>query len=104
MGMKKGQKQYGKEFTVQVMIMHYHEGKSCREIADYFNLPNKKVIGNIIMREHARQKREVKGITQKRKGRPRIKPLSTIEQLEAENKRLQMENDLLKKFHEELRR
>ena len=56
------------------------------------------------MREHARQKREVKGITQKRKGRPRIKPLSTIEQLEAENKRLQMENDLLKKFHEELRR
>lgn len=70
------------------MIMHYKEGKSCREIAEYFSLPNKKVIQNIINREHRRQKKIEQGIIFKAKSRPRTKPISTLEQLQKENHKL----------------
>lgn len=34
----------------------------------------------------------------KKRGRPRIKPLTTIEELTAENKQLRMENELMRSF------
>ena len=67
------------------------EGKSQQEIAKELGLASKKVIKNLLYRE--RQK-EIQGVP-KFRGR---KPAKTLQEYKYENKRLRMENELLRDF------
>ena len=73
---------------VQQMIS---EGMCYREIAKYYGFDNPKVIKSLIYRE---KKKTLSGIP-KQRGR---KPAKTLSEYKYENKRLQMENELLRDF------
>ena len=68
-----------------------NKGKTQREIAKKLGLANEKVVWNLLYRE--RQK-EIQGIP---KFRSR-KPAKTLQEYKYENKRLKMENELLRDF------
>lgn len=80
--------------TIKSML---NEGVSQREIANTLKLENSKVIRNLLYRE---RHKELSGIP-KRRGR---KPAKTLQEYKYENKRLQMENELLRDFLSELER
>ena len=67
------------------------EGYSQQQIADRLGLENKKVVKNLLWRE---RKKELHGIP-KQRGR---KPAKTLQEYKYENKRLKMENELLRDF------
>ena len=67
------------------------QGKTHQEIVEQLGLANKKVIRNLLYRE--RQK-EIQGMP-KMRGR---KPAKTLQEYKYENKRLKMENELLRDF------
>ena len=67
------------------------QGKTQQEIANELGLANKQVIWNLLYRE--RQK-EIQGLP-KFRGR---KPAKTLQEYKYENKRLKMENELLRDF------
>ena len=73
------------------------EGLTQREIADVLGLENKKVVKNLLYRE---RHKESSGIP-KQRGR---KPAKTLQEYKYENKRLLMENELLRDFLSELER
>ena len=73
------------------------KGKCRREIAESFGLSIIQV-KSCIARFNKRQKQMEKGISPQPKGRPRKQPISIQEKLELENKRLHMENELLRDF------
>lgn len=100
---KEKRKQHGRKLIEDVMATHYKDGLSLVKTAEHYRLTRKQVVA-IINREHRRNKRIEEGIAIKNKGRPRTKPLTTVEELKRRNQELEMEVDLLKKFHEELRR
>jgi len=67
------------------------QGKTHQEIVEQLGLANKKVIRNLLYRE--RQK-EIQGMP-KMRGR---KPAKTLQEYKYENKRLKMENELMRDF------
>ena len=67
------------------------QGKTHQEIVEQLGLANKKVIRNLLYRE--RQK-EIQGMP-KIRGR---KPAKTLQEYKYENKRLKMENELMRDF------
>ena len=67
------------------------QGKTQEQIAEELGLANKKVVWNLLYRE--RQK-EIQGVPRFR-GR---KPAKTLQEYKYENKRLKMENELLRDF------
>ena len=67
------------------------QGQTQREIAQELGIANKKVIKDLLYRE--RQK-EIQGLP-KFRGR---KPAKTLQEYKYENKRLKMENELLRDF------
>jgi len=69
-------------------------GKTRREIADELGL-NKTQIKNWINRHNKEADREEAGLSPKRRGR---KPAVTLQEYKYENKRLKMENELLRDF------
>ena len=103
MGMKKGQKQYGDAFHVKVRGLR-EAGLTRRQIAEEMDV-SYDVIEKMFKRQNrADRESAVSPQLKKRRGRPRMKPMTTLEELQKRNKELEMENELLKKFHEELRR
>jgi len=80
------------------------EGKSQREIEKYFNLTGEKPIHHLLKQERRREKNLSLGIIKHKKGRPRKYPVTTQQELELENKRLRMENELLRDFLCEIER
>lgn len=93
---KKGQVHYSLETKMEAIRLYDEEG-----------LPQAEIVGRLGIRDPQRVKawlhqyrQEGKAAFLKPKGRPKKK----AEDLEAEVKRLRMENDLLKKFHAELRK
>ena len=66
-------------------------GKTQREIAEHYGFKDKKVVKKLLERE---RKKELQGIP-KQRGR---KPAKTLEEYKYENKRLMMENKLLRDF------
>jgi len=66
-------------------------GYSYRQIAEEFQLDNEKVIRNLIYRERHSVQSEIP----KQRGR---KPAKTLQDYKYENKRLKMENELLRDF------
>ena len=73
------------------------EGKLYREIADYYGLKNEKAIRNLVYRE---KHKPVEGIP-KQRGR---KPAKSLAEYKYENKRLKMENELLRDFLQSIER
>jgi len=92
---KKGMKAYPVELKLEAMRLYYEEGKTRAEVTALLKIRDPHAVkkwGKTYRREGA------SGFG-KAKGRPRQ---SQNEQSELE--RLRMENDLLKKFHTELRK
>ena len=80
----------------QIMAMR-EAGMSRRIIADELGLELRQIENWINRRNRSKAKLSL-GILPKRKGRPRKRPLSTVEEYEQEISRLQMENKLLRDF------
>jgi transposase len=92
--MKRKYISHSAQTKIRAVEMFLQEKKSQKEIADYFGVAVQRIKDWVWM---YRQKGEL-GFMQKR-GRPTGK-----EDMQAEIVRLKMENDLLKKFHTELRK
>ena len=75
------------------------EGKSRTQIAEELGLTYKQV-DNWITRYNKRKAAVTAGVPSKRKGRPRTRPLTAVEEYEKEIARLEMENKLLRDFLE----
>ena len=67
------------------------EGKTQREIAEYYGFKDKHVVRRLLQRE---RKKQIEGVP-KQRGR---KPAKTLQEYKYENKRLKMENELLRDF------
>lgn len=95
---KKGAVHYTEAIKLEAVRMFLEEGKTRAEIAQDLRLRNAKQVGAWVS-----QSRHEENEFKKVKGRPR-KQVEQVESLEEQVKRLQMENDLLKKFHADLRK
>lgn len=73
------------------------DGLTNREIASYFGVTKEQIKG-LIKRHNKNQRKIEQGIPPKRKGRPRIRPLTSDEEKDREIARLRMENELLRDF------
>ena len=85
-----------RELEPQIIAMR-EEGMSRTQIAEELGLTWKQV-DNWVTRYNKRQAALVTGLPSKRKGRPRIHPMTTTEEYEKEIARLEMENKLLRDF------
>jgi orotate phosphoribosyltransferase-like protein len=73
------------------------QGKSHAEIAAAFKLSKQQI--KELVKRHNRRERELQSkMPAKRIGRPRKHTIDSWRELEAENSRLKMENDLLRDF------
>jgi transposase len=93
---KKGMKHYGIETKMLAVQMFLEQGRSRAEIAAELDLPRKELVEQWVRR----YRREGEAGFRKPIGRPRKAPLSQPGYIA----RLGMENELLKKFHSELRK
>ena len=94
----KGQKQFGDVILNDVLKMKA-EGKSNREISEFYGFKSKYVIKQLIARYHRKQRKIDAGIVILPKGRPRKGTGLTDEQKkDNEIKHLKMENELLRSF------
>ena len=92
---KKGMKAYPVELKLEAMRLYYEEGKTRAEVTKLLEIRDPHAV-----KEWGKQyRREGVSAFSKVKGRPHKRKESEQEEL----KRLRMENDLLKKFHTELR-
>lgn len=66
-------------------------GKTQREIAEHYGFSDKSVVKKLLERE---RKKDIQGVP-KQRGR---KPAKTLAEYKYENKRLKMENELLRDF------
>ena len=74
--------------AIQEMV---EAGKTQREIAEHYGLKDKEVVRELLKRERRKQR----CATPKQRGR---KPARTLAEYKYENKRLKMENELLRDF------
>ena len=95
---KKGAVHYPIEVKLEAVRLFLEEGKTRAEVARILGLRNPKLVMAWVS-----QYRHEPDAFHKPIGRPR-KKVGQAESLEEEVKRLRMENDLLKKFHAELRK
>lgn len=90
---QKGMKHYPLEFRQKIVDLHISKGLSLSQLAQDYNIARDRVA---LWCRWQKQYGVPKQITGKKKGRPKIR----TETLEEEVKRLRMENEVLKKFHE----
>jgi len=95
---KKGMKHYPLELKLEAMRLFYEEGKTQKEITRLLEIRSPRRVKRWLQQYRA----EGEAVFLKKKGRPRKTP-------ESENQttyiaRLEMENELLKKYHTELRK
>ena len=76
------------------------EGKTQREVAEYYGLKNKYVVKQLLTRERRKERKLEAGIIPRSKGRPRknAAPRDIIAEQAYEIQRLKMENELLRDF------
>lgn len=94
----KGMKHYGNQIIDEVLKMK-EEGKTNREISDYYGFKDKQVIKDLIKRYNRKQRKIASGIETKKKGR-----LKKVLTLQDQINQLKMENELLKSFLKECER
>ena len=73
-------------------------GKTQRDVAEYFGFWDKYVVKGFVKRHNKQQKEQQAGIALSRKGRPPKNYEPTEANIGSEIKRLQMENELLRDF------
>ena len=96
-------RRYTPEFKKKVIEYRWEHGLSFKQVAIQFNIPQK---GTIYEWECRYLTRGISGLLPKKRGRPSKMPkkpkkkenLTRLEQLEAENAQLRMENEFLKKL------
>ena len=71
------------------------QGKSHGEIEEEFQLSGERPIHNLLKRERRRERKQEEGVLPKRRGR---KAAVALSEYKYENKRLKMENELLRDF------
>lgn len=86
-----------------VILQLKEEGYTYREIGEKTGFTKDEIRGLIKRRNRMTRKIE-EGYVPKLKGRPRVRPITTEEELRKELERLQMENDLLRDFLSETER
>ena len=76
------------------------EGKSQREVAEYYGFPDKQVVKELLKRERRKERKLEAGIIPRPKGRPRkdTAPRDIVAEQAYEIRRLRMENQLLRYF------
>lgn len=89
----KGTQNTPKKIIDEIMRKHA-AGSSKRELAEAYGKPYK-TIKNMVTRENNKKRRQEAGLPPKRRGR---KPAVTLQEYKYENKRLKMENELLRDF------
>lgn len=94
---KKGVKHFGEHIIDDVLRMKA-EGKTNREISEFYEFENKYVIKGLIKRFNQKQKMLLAGIVPRRKGRPPKGYVVKEDEKDNEIKRLKMENELLRSF------
>lgn len=94
---QKGMKHFGDKIINDVLKMKA-EGKTNREISEYYEFKDKSIIKQLIKRFNRKQRMVEAGIVPRRKGRPPKGYGVTIDEKDNEIKRLKMENELLRSF------
>ena len=76
------------------------EGKTQREVAEYYGFPDKQVVKRLLEREWRKERKLEAGILPRPKGRPRkdTVPRDIAAEQAYEIQRLRMENQLLRDF------
>ena len=76
------------------------EGKTQREVAEYFGFQDKQVVKGLLKRERRKESKLEAGILPRPKGRPRkdAAPGDIVSEQAHEIQRLRMENQLLRDF------
>lgn len=76
------------------------EGKTQREVAEYYGFQDKQVVKMLLKRERAKQRKLEAGIIPRPKGRPRKDAAAgdIVAEQACEIRRLRMENELLRDF------
>ena len=76
------------------------EGKTQREVAEYYGFHDKQVVKGLLARERRKVRKLAAGILPRPKGRPRndAAPRNIVAEQAYEIERLQMENKLLQDF------
>ena len=97
----KGMIPYSQELKEQVKKM-IQEGKTQKEVAEYFGFKDRFVVHQMLKRE--RKKEREAAIIPIKRGRTSKNTPETVKQLQLENKRLRMENELMRSFLKELER
>lgn len=97
MSSKKSKKQFGSFIINEVKEMVLN-GKTQREIAEYFGLKDKIVVKSLLSRERTKYKKLAAGIVINSKGRPRKNDTTLDQNKDNEIKRLKMEVELLRSF------
>lgn len=100
---KKGMKntRYSEDMKQEIKQM-IAAGQTQQQIAEHFGLKDRFVVHQIMKRERKKERESI--IIPAHMGRPRQYPPATVKALQAENKRLQMENELMRSFLELLRK
>ena len=76
------------------------EGRTQREIAEYYGFKDKSIVKGLLKRERKKQIQQIQRVP-KQRGR---KPAKTLQEYKYENKRLKMENELLRDFLQSMER
>ena len=76
------------------------EGKTQREVAEYYGFQDKQVVKSLLKRERRKERKLEAGILPRPKGRPRkdAAPRDIVAEQAYEIQRLRMENQLLRDF------
>lgn len=93
----KSKKRFGSAILNEVKEM-VSQGKTQKEIAEFFGLKNKLVIKQLLIRERRKNKRIAAGILPRAKGRPRKIDLVSEQGKDNEIKKLKMQIELLRSF------
>lgn len=94
---KKGSKHFGEAIIEEVLKLK-GEGKTHREISQYFGFPDKTIIKGLIKRFNRKQRKITSGIMPRKKGRPRKNEVTAEVAKDNTIKLLKMENELLRSF------
>jgi hypothetical protein len=94
---KKGMKHFGESIINEVKQMIF-EGKTYKEIADFFGWKDKLVVHDLMKRERRKERHASEGMISNAKGRARKDGMITDNDKNAEIKRLKMEVELLRSF------
>ena len=97
--MRKGNYTHAQALLPEIKAM-LAEGKTQREVAEYYGFRDKQVVKSLLKRERRKERRLEAGILPKPKGRPRknAAPKNIVAKQAYEIERLRMENQLLRDF------